>query len=126
MGKGAEVMLGFLLTGVAGLVLVISSGWIFLELNVILKHNKKCDGMEGFLGTKKSSEEKVSLGNISIIRTKYEIPAGDALVKFIALIKKKNKTKAEQAFFSEMLETINSIETLGYSVERVVETCKLD
>jgi len=119
-------MLGFLLTGVAGLVLVISSGWIFLELNVILKHNKKCDGMEGFLGTKKSSEEKVSLGNISIIRTKYEIPAGDALVKFIALINKKNKTKAEQAFFSEMLETINSIETLGYSVERVVETCKLD
>ena len=113
-------MLEFLMTGIVSMVCITAVGWgisgaIFTWLNNSHK------GMEVFLGTKKRSLEEVTLGKFSIIRTKYELPAGEALVKFIQLANKNTKTKEEKAFFLEMVDTINSIETLGYSVENVVE-----
>ena len=100
----------------------VLSFWNFFEskIRALRVENICTNRLASFLlSVRDATEEVTEIGKISVIQTTYNIPAGDALVEFFNLANKKHKTNEEYLFFNDVVEMLNSLETIKYTSTKV-------
>lgn len=105
------------------MVMVVSLFGYFYTFGVFsfIHKNKRPTDFTIFLNEVKDQENSSSTSVVEVLRTTYNIPIGDAMVEFIKLTNKKQKTNEESLFYNNVIELLNSMETIKFTPTAKVE-----